>query len=120
MFYKTINIIKLNLNLKNKIFKTKFYKNEFEILNIFIKLNIIKNIKLYKNNEYFVCLNINNPFKNIKNLYKSSNINTITLKNLKIINKIHNRLFYLSTTKGIINNFEAEKNKIGGVLIMNI
>ena len=120
MFYKIINLIKLHYILKNKILKTKLYKSDFIILNILLKLNIIKNIKKAENNYYYISLNDNSNYNNITNLYKPSKIKTINLKTIKKINKKKTNIFYISTNYGIINNFEAEKKKIGGILIMSV
>ena len=120
MFYKIINTIKLNLNFKNKMVKINLNKSDFKILKIFLKLNIIKNIKLYKKKTYIITLNNSTVLKNIINLYKPSKPVKITLKNIIKINRKRSNLFFLSTNTGIINNIEAEKNKIGGILIFKI
>ena len=120
MFYKIINLIKLHYKLKNKILKTKLYKSDFIILNILLKLNIIKNIKKAENNYYYISLNDNSNYNNITNLYKPSKIKTINLKTIKKINRKKTNIFYISTNYGVINNFEAEKKKIGGILIMSV
>lgn len=120
MFYKIINTIKLNLQLKNKIIKIKLIKSDFEILKIFLQLNIIKSIKLYKNNTYLIKLNNNTLLKNLINLYKPSRPNKINLKTIVKINRKKSNLFYLSTNIGLINNFEAEKNKVGGILLLKV
>lgn len=120
MFHKTINIIKLNYLLKKKKLKTKLNKNDRIILNIFIKLNIIRLIKNNKNifTIYFQYVNNEPLFKNIKNMYKPSKPVFINYKQIKKINKKNNFIFYISTNKGVINNFEAEKFKVGGILIL--
>lgn len=120
MFYKIINLIKLNLNLKNKMFKTKLVKSDFVILKIFLKLNIIKNIKLYEKDIYMINLNTDVFFKNIINLYKPSKPVKINLKNLNKINRTKTNLFFISTNVGVISNIEAQKNKIGGVLVFEL
>lgn len=120
MFYKIINLIKLNLNLKNKMFKTKLIKSDFVVLKIFLKLNIIKNIKLYKKNTYIIYLNNDVFLKNLINLYKPSKPTKINLKNLIEINRKKTNLFFISTNLGLISNIEAEKNKIGGILVFKI
>jgi len=123
MFYKTINLIKNNYNLKNSYVKIdKLNKNDFKIIKIFMKLNIIKSIKI-KNKKYFLYLkylNNNNVFGHIKNLHKPSKPFFLNLKEIKKINKKKNNIFLLSTNKGVITNFEAEKNQIGGLLILLI
>lgn len=124
MFHKIINLIKNNYNLKNSYaIINKLNKNDFKIINIFIKLNIIKKIK--KNKNYFLIhfkyLNSNDVvFNSIKNFYKPSKPYLLTLKEIKKINKKNNNIFILSTNKGLMTNFEAEENKIGGLLILFI
>lgn len=120
MFYKIINLIKININLNNKIIKTKLVKSDFKILNIFIKLNIIVSIKPIKNNEYLILLNNNTIFKNFKNMYKPSKLISVSLKTIRVNNKKNKNIFYLSTNKGIINNVEAENNQVGGFLVLQI
>jgi ribosomal protein S8 len=120
MFYNIINIVKLHLLLKNKIIKVKLHKKDFMILKIFLKLNIVKYIKKYKNNTYLIYINTETQYTDILNLHKPSKPITINLKNLKKINKKKNNLLYLSTTLGLINSFEAENNKIGGFILMNV
>jgi len=122
MFFKIINLLKMNYHFKKKNIKIKLNKKEMQILNIFLQLNIIKLIKNQKNiyNIYFQYINNEQIFKNIKNMYKPSKPFFINLKQIIKINKKNNFIFFLSTNKGIINNFEAEKYKIGGVLILQI
>lgn len=120
MFYKIINLIKINLMFKNKIIKIKLHKNDFNILKIFLKLNIIKSIKHFNKNYYILFLNNNNYYNNIINLYKPSKTQHIKYRNICLINKKKTNISILSTNKGLINNFEAEREKIGGILIMNL
>lgn len=120
MFYKIINLIKINLILKNSIIKTKLLNSDFKILNIFIKLNIIKHVKLIKKNEFLITLNNNTGFKNFKNLYKPSNPIKIKLRNIINNNKNNKNIYYISTPKGVINNIEAENSRTGGFLIIKI
>jgi len=119
MFYKIINLIKVNYILKKKKLKTKLNKKDFEIIKLFMKLNLIKFVK--KDNKYFDIYfkyaKNNIMFFNIKNMYKPSKPTFINIKEIKKINKKNNNIFILSTNKGVITNFEAEKNNIGGVLI---
>ena len=122
MFYKIKNLIKINYYLKKKKLKIKLNKKETKILKIFIQLNIIKLIKNKKNtfNIYFQYINNEPIFKSIQNMYKPSKLLFINLKQIIKINKKNNYIFFLSTNKGVINNFEAEKYKIGGTLILKI
>lgn len=125
MFYKIINLIKINYILKKKKLKIKLNKRDFSILKIFLKLNIIKLIKHNNKNKNiftisFQYINGEIIFKNIKNLNKPSKPLLMNLKQILEINKKKNHILYLSTNKGLINNFEAEKYKIGGVVILQI
>jgi ribosomal protein S8 len=123
MFFKVINTVKISYILKKKNLKIKLNKNDISILKIFLKLNIIKLIKHNNNNIYTISFQyINNSiiFNNIKNLNKPSKPYIINLKQILEINKKKNHILFLSTNKGLITNFEAEKYKIGGVAIMQI
>lgn len=123
MFFKIINTIKINYLLKKKNLKIKLNKKDISILKIFLKLNIIKLIKHNSNNVFEISFQyINNDiiFKNIKNLNKPSKPTILNLKQILEVNKKKNHILFLSTNKGLINNFEAEKYKIGGVLILQI
>jgi len=123
MFHKIINLIKNNYNLKNDHVKiNKLNKNDFKIIKIFLKLNIIKIVKNKNNNFvlYFKYLNKNTIFGNVKNFYKPSKPCFLNLKEIKKINKKKNNIFILSTNKGLITNFEAEQNNVGGILILTI
>jgi ribosomal protein S8 len=123
MFFKIINTIKINYILKKKNLKIKLNKKDIIILKIFIKLNIIKLIKYKNNNVFDISFQyINNEiiFKNIKNLNKPSKPFIISLKQIIEINKKKNHILYISTNKGLITNFEAEKYKIGGILMLQI
>jgi ribosomal protein S8 len=123
MFYKIINTIKINYILKKKNLKIKLNKKDIQILKIFLKLNIIKLIKQNNNNIFdisFQYINGEVVFKNIKNLNKPSKPTIINLKQILEINKKKNCILFLSTNKGLINNFEAERYKIGGIIILQI
>jgi len=123
MFFKIINTIKINYILKKKNLKIKLNKKDITILKIFLKLNIIKLVKHNNNNIFNISFQyINNDvvFKNIKNLNKPSMPFIMSLKQIIEINKKKNHILFLSTNKGLINNFEAEKYKIGGILILQI
>lgn len=122
MFFNTINLIKNNYNLKKKNIKIKLNLKEKQILKIFLKLNIVKLVKKNKSiyNIYFNYINNELIFKNIKNIYKPSKPLFINLKQILKINKKNNFIFYISTNKGLINNFEAEKYKTGGILILKV
>jgi ribosomal protein S8 len=116
-------MIKINYILKKKNLKIKLNKKDITILKIFLKLNIIKLIKQSDNNVFNISFQyVNNDiiFKNIKNLNKPSRPSIVNLKQIIEINKKKNHILFLSTNKGLINNFEAEKYKIGGILVLQI
>lgn len=121
MFFKLLNKIKINNIIKKKILITSLNKNELGLLKKLIKLNIIKFV-FKKNNKYIIILNFfkkNKLIFNIKNLFKPSNNKILKFKNIKKINN-NNKLLIISSNKGIINNYEAEKKKIGGLIISYI
>lgn len=115
-------INKIIMNSINKKKTLKFNKNiNKKFINIFIKLNIIKYSIKYNNNIILI-LNFfknNKLLFNIKNIYKPSNYKLIKLKNLKKLNKL-NKIIILSTNKGILNNFESEKKKTGGIALFYV
>lgn len=117
-----INLIKVSILKNKKGFIIKNNNKNINILKVFLKINIIKFIKI-KNDYIIVYINyINNKpvFKNIENMFKPSNKNYISLKELKKINEKHNWIFLISTNKGIINSLDAINLKIGGLLIAKI
>lgn len=128
MFYKLNNLIKCAILYKKRLFKLNLNKIELHYVNTLIKLNVIKFIKkndntFNKRNMYYVYISYydNNPiFENIVNMYKCSKPIYITLKNLKKTTFNKNVIIILSTNKGIMTNFEACKNSIGGRIISKI
>jgi len=122
MFYKCINSIKLSNNYNKKGFIIQNNKKNIEVLKLFIKIRIVKYIKLEKK-VIFVYLNyINNKpvFKNIVNLFKPGHQYYISLKDLKKVSLKHNWILLLSTNKGLMNNFDAIKNNTGGLVLAKI
>lgn len=122
MFFNCINLIKISIKHKKKGFIILNKKNNINILKIFIKIKLIKFIKI-QDNKIIVYINYikNKPiFKNIVNLYKPGNKKFITLKTLKKITLKHNWILIISSPKGIINNFDALKIKTGGLLLSKI
>lgn len=122
MFHKLINVIKVNYLLKKKNIKILINKKDLKILKIFIKLNLISSIKINHNTYNVIFHYIDNEptFKNIKNLFKTSNMIYLNLNQIKKINKKNNSIIILSTNKGLITNFEAEQYKIGGIVVLKI
>jgi len=85
MFYKLINNIKIATIYKKKLIRLNLNKSEINLIKILLKLNIIKFIKLNKNNQYDIIINHNNNFKNIKNLFKPGQKISISMDELKIL-----------------------------------
>lgn len=122
MFSNCINIIKLTLKHNKKGFIINNNKNNLNVIKAFIKINVIKFI-IIKNNKIIVYLNYHNDkpvFYNITNLYKSSNKKFISLKNLKKLSLKYNWIFLISSSKGLINNYEAINLNVGGLIIAKI
>jgi ribosomal protein S8 len=118
MFFSLLNKIKINNIIKKKNLITNINNKELNFLKKLIKMNIIKFV-FKKNNKYIIILNLykkNKLIFNIKNLYNTSNYKYLKYKNIKKINK-KNKLLIISSNKGIINNYEAETKKTGGVII---
>ena len=87
MFYTILNKLKLNLIRKKKNIKLKLNKSDLLIINIFLKLNIIKYIKKINNqSQFIITLNLNSKsFHFYQNIYKTSQLKIISLKELKKI-----------------------------------
>lgn len=117
-----INLIKLNLIYKKRVLRTKLNKYEFNLIKSLIKVNLIKFIR--KNNFYYdIFLNYlgEKPlFSNIKNTYKSSKLIFISNKKLKYITNRYKIIFILSTSKGILTNYEAIEMGVGGLIILKL
>ena len=121
MFFEILNKIKINNIIKKKNLILNINNKDLNLIKKLIKLNIIKFV-FVKNNKYILILNFfkkNKLIFNIKNLYKTSNYKTLKYKNIKKINK-KNKFLIISSNKGLINNFEAEKEKTGGLIIAYI
>lgn len=80
-------------------------------------------VKKQSNNCYLIYFKYEENgciFKNIKNIYKPSKPVFMTLAQINKINKKNNRIFLLSTNKGLLTNYEAELKKTGGIVILTI
>lgn len=117
MFFSIINKIKINIKFKKNKLRIKLNKKDKHLIKILLKLNFIKYIKHYKNENYDIFLNNNNFLKNIKNLYKPSSKWSISKKELIKLSFKKKWILLLSTNNGIITNFEALKKKTSGILI---
>lgn len=116
MFYKLINAVKFNALIREKNFFVDNNKNNLKFIELLIKLNIIKYIKI-KNRLIFIEINKNIIFKNIKNMYKPSKLVYIDQKNIKKITYKKGGIFILSTDKGLMTNLESINRNVGGVLL---
>lgn len=117
-----VNLIKISILKNKKGFIIKKTNKNINVLKSFIKIKLIKFIKI-ENNNIFVYINyINNKpiYKNIMNLFKPSNKKYMQLQTLKKINEKYNWIFIMSTNKGIINSIEAVKLGVGGLIIAKI
>jgi ribosomal protein S8 len=122
MHTNLINNIKLNLKYKKKMIRLNLNRYEISIINILIKINIIKFIKKNKN-KFDIYLNYfnNKPiFQNITNISKSSKYVYVSYNIVKYITNKYKIIFIINTNKGVITNFEAVKCKTGGILIAQI
>lgn len=120
--YNCINLIKISVSKNKKGFVIINNTKNINIVKVFLKINIIKFVRI-KDNYIFAYINyVNNKpiFKNIINMFKPSKKRFISLKELEKIKKKHNWILILSTNKGLINNFEAVNFKVGGLLIAKI
>lgn len=122
MFSNCINLINLSIKHNKKGFIINYNSKNINILKVFLKINIIKYMQI-KDNKIIVYINYHNDkpvFRNIINLFRVSNKKYISLKNLEKIKKKHNWILILSTNKGILNNYEANNLKLGGLVLAKI
>lgn len=122
MFYKCINSLKISMMYNKKGFITQNNKNNLIILKIFLKLKMVKFLKV-DGKKITVYLNYieNKPvFRNIVNMFKPGHKYYISLKNLKRVNDNHNWILILSTSQGVMNSYEAVEKKLGGLVIAKI
>lgn len=122
MYYKCVNGLKLSILYNKKGFVIEKNKKNLDLLKLLLKLNILKYIKIEDKCVFAYINYINNKpvFNNITNLFKPSHRFYISLKNLKKVSYKHNWILILSTSQGVLNNFEAIEKGVGGVLISKI
>jgi ribosomal protein S8 len=122
MFFNIINLIRLNVIKRKKILIINNNNKKINLfLKNFIKLNLIK-FSIKKKNKIILVINIlknNKLLFKLKNLYLNSNLKKIKYHNIKKINE-KNIIIYITSNKGIINNYEAKNKKIGGILLFQI
>jgi ribosomal protein S8 len=121
----------LTLYQQNSLAKKKYYtiysnKTLKIILKKFIELGLIKYVSISKKNNKIICIYINyiqnsTIFKKITSLYKPSRKRNITNKTLRIRKQLKsNSTLLLLTSKGLLTNFEALHQNIGGILLCQI
>lgn len=117
-----INIINQSINFKKRGFIIKNSKINLMLLKTFLKINVLKFIKIEKL-QIIAYINYNNNkpvFKNIVNMYKPSKKQFISLKKLKKLKLKHNWILIMSTNRGLINSYEAIKSNSGGLILAKI
>lgn len=116
-----INIIKLSTLYKKRKIKIKLLKKEEKLLNILIKINIIKFIR---KNEYdntsiiFFNYNINNSLFKLASAHKHR---CMSLR-LNDINKINskNNIMIISTNNGLLTNYDCYRSHKGGKPVLTL
>lgn len=118
-----INELKIKKLAGKKYFYSKLTTKKKALLKIFLENNIITKIEIIKKKEknyYKIYINNNINF-NINLISTKSNINFITLKNLKNLIKKENMIYILSTSSGIVaTNNIVTNNMTGGILLFSI
>lgn len=122
MVWKILNNIKSGYHHNRRSSKINISKKDFNIIKIFINLNIIKKIVLIEKEVYLIEYNYVDNKKNflIKNIYKPSNKKIIKLKEIKKTFYRKNNILILSTSNGILTTNEAIKKKTGGVILSKV
>jgi ribosomal protein S8 len=118
VMFKTIHKILNCSKTKKQQLYLNLNLNEIKLIKILIKINFINKIFLIKNNFYKIELNVESPI-NIKLISKPSNKLFLKASQLKKIN-FSKKIIFISTSKGILSNFECEKLNIGGLLLFAI
>lgn len=125
-YIKFINLYQQNMLAKKKYYLLHTNKINIIILKKFIQLGLIKYVKINTKNSklFYVFINYikyGNVSKKIKTLYKPSKKQNIKIKTLEIQKKFKtNSTILLLTSKGLLTNFEALEQKIGGILLCQI
>ena len=120
----SIHLLYLIISLKNaylykkNIIRIIFNKKFYSILNLLYKENIILSYTL---DGIYVNLYITNSLeigKRLKLISSRHNLNT--LKYLSLCKLVYDVNFFLiaSTNKGLLNNLNLKKYKIGGILLI--
>jgi ribosomal protein S8 len=125
-YIKFIILYQQNSLSKKKYYSIYINKKTKKILQKFIELGLIKYTNTNKKNNKLIYIYVNytknmTVFKKIKILYKLSKKQNINTKTLLIKKELKsNSTLLLLTSKGILTNFEAIDNNIGGVLLCQI
>ena len=122
MIWKILNDIKSGYHHNKKNIKTKIFKRDYDIIKIFIKLNIIKKIIWLEKNTFLIEFSYINNKKMfiIENVYKPSNKKIIKLKKLKKTFFRKNSILIISTNSGILTSKDAVVKNTGGLILSKI
>lgn len=119
-----INLINISSSHKELIFKIPYTRKLLVILQVFKKINFIRQYFLIKNNNNFLIkifpyyFKDLKPIKTFKLISKPSRSYYISLKALRLLSKrTGSALFLLSTSKGILTHNEAINAKLSGFLL---
>ena len=114
--------LKSSLKFRKKKFRTKNTKNFKNLLNLFLRLNIIKEYKIVSYKYIDVFLNTNNFSlnKELSIISTSKNKYYISLKGLEKLKRHTNVTYILETSKGVITDLEALNFHVGGILFFKI
>jgi len=114
-----ISLLKLNQLYKKKFFKTRLFKRDLKIINLLMKLNIIKYMIFdEKNNESIIFINNKSKIRLVHMSRKKNRL--IKLFELKKLFFKKKWVAILSTSYGLLTSKECVEKKIGGVLLYNI
>lgn len=125
-YIRFINCYKQNSLTKKKYYYYIYDNKTNKLIHKFMELGLIKytiksqtsknKIKIFINYEKNTTI-----FKNLKILYKLNKKQHINVKTLITQKKFKlNSVFLLSTSNGILTNFEALHQKNGGILLCQI
>jgi small subunit ribosomal protein S8 len=122
-FY-VLNLININKAKKNLCFPILFTIKNYQFVKILKKFNVIHDYKLCKKNNFnYIRITLffykNNPVCfNFRIISRQSKIFTISYQSLLLLTKKSgSSIFLISTSKGILSNKEAIRQKIGGILL---
>ena len=119
-YITTLNLIRVTIKHKKKLFKVLKNKKTKRLLVIFLKLNIIlgwTNI-IFRNKNYYNVFVNEKFYKKIVTFIKPSK--QIALKSKQLHNmvfKVNSASIFLTTNKGVLSISETFQYKCGGILL---